>query len=42
LYLSYKKEIIQNLDTIEKSLVSYFSFLIEQLKLKNSDPKVEI
>ena len=38
----YKKEIIENLDQIEKALASYYSSIVEQIKLKNSDPQIEI
>lgn len=37
-----KKEILNNLDEIEKSLVGYYNSICDQIKLKNSDPKLEV
>jgi len=40
IFKSCKKEILSNLDEIEKSLIGYYNSVTEQIKLKNSDPKI--
>ena len=42
IFQNCKKEILGNLDEIEKSLVGYYSSVSEQIRLKNSDPKLEV
>lgn len=37
-----KKQILTDLDEIQKSLIGYYSSISEQIKLKNSDPKVQV
>ena len=41
-FAGYRKDIVENLDQIEKFLIGYYASVVEQIKLKNSDPHVEI
>lgn len=41
-YRLHRKEIEEIMDQIEKSVTGYYNSIIEQIKLKNCDPQLEI